>query len=174
MTRFKLSEDHIKLLRHMCVEWDYSETGAPAINPKRPYGNSYVAGDVYKILTGNDGHFLSEEQEDYYLNIHKQTLVALKVFLHNARLTPGDYELLDGWYVKKEESNSTEDSNSPEDYLISEWFDVGAQKVYYSILDGTTKLLLPILPHKIESLDKAKEIVRNLRKYKTSIYHKVY
>ena len=228
MTRFKLSEDHIKLLRHMCVEWDYSETGAPAINPKRPYGNSYVAGDVYEILTENDGHFLSEEQKEYYLDIHRQTLEALKIFLHNATITPGNYQIFDGWYEKTDsdvltEKNETanskfddlvqtlrtkliekgwtsefkvdtlvrlieehfsellssipdeaqEDSNSPEDYIISEWFDVSAQKVYYSILDGTTKLIKPNLYYKIESLEKAKELVRNLRKYKTCIYHKV-
>jgi hypothetical protein len=231
MTSFKLTQDHIKLLRHMYVEWHNCETGAPAINPKRPYGNSYVAGDVYEILTENDSDHLSEEQEQYYLEIHKQTLEALKVFLHNASITPGVYDVFDGWYdslATQEYSTSTdkriidneqfqhlvktlktklvekgwasefkvntlvklienhfselvqtipekpqEDSTVTEDYLISEWFDVAAQKVYYSILNGTTKLLITNLPYKLESLDKAKEIVRNLRKYKNSIYHKV-
>lgn len=115
MTSFKLTEAHIKLLRHMYVEWDNCETGAPAIDPKRPYGNSYVAGDVYEILTENDSEYLSEEQEQYYLEIHKQTLEALKVFLHNATITPGDYEVFDGWY----ESLATQEDSTTTDKRIN-------------------------------------------------------
>lgn len=47
---FELKEEHTKLLQHAIIEWDDCETGAPAINPKRPYGNSSVAEDVAEIL----------------------------------------------------------------------------------------------------------------------------
>jgi hypothetical protein len=38
--RFALTREHLKLARRMYIEWDNCEYGAPAINPKRPYGNS--------------------------------------------------------------------------------------------------------------------------------------
>ena len=50
---FELTEEHIKLLRQMCVSWDDCEFGAPAIDCKRPYGNSDVYSDIAKILGGN-------------------------------------------------------------------------------------------------------------------------
>jgi hypothetical protein len=48
--RFTLTREHLKLARRMYVEWDNCEYGAPAINPKRPYGNSDVEGDIAEIL----------------------------------------------------------------------------------------------------------------------------
>ena len=35
---FWLKEEHIKLLRAAYVQWNNCETGAPEIDPKRPYG----------------------------------------------------------------------------------------------------------------------------------------
>ena len=46
MNTFELTENHIKLLRNAYVSWDDCETGAPAIDPKRPYGNKYIAQDI--------------------------------------------------------------------------------------------------------------------------------
>lgn len=51
INEFNLKEEHIKLLRAMYVGWSDCEYGAPEIDPKRPYGNSYVEGDVHEILT---------------------------------------------------------------------------------------------------------------------------
>lgn len=47
---FVLTEDHLKLLGRMWVGWQDCETGAPEIDPKRPYGNSSVWRDVAEIL----------------------------------------------------------------------------------------------------------------------------
>lgn len=45
LTEFTVTEDHLKLLRHIHLYWDYGEGyGAPAINPKRPYVDSYSNG----------------------------------------------------------------------------------------------------------------------------------
>ena len=49
VTTFTLTEDHIKLLRNLEVCWEDAEFGAPAIEPKRPYGNSYVYKDMIKV-----------------------------------------------------------------------------------------------------------------------------
>lgn len=89
--KFTLTENHIKLLRRCWVEWDDCETGAPAINPKRPYGNSYVAGDIHQTLTGRRSDDLSEDQEDQYLLLHRETETALQVILSTGSFTPGDY-----------------------------------------------------------------------------------
>ncbi len=42
--------EHLMLLRRAYVGWDDCEFGAPAIDCKRPYGNSSVERDVAEIL----------------------------------------------------------------------------------------------------------------------------
>jgi hypothetical protein len=88
MKKFRLTADHIKLLRHMWVGWGYSETGAPEIDPKRPYGNSDVNGDIHKILTGED---LSPDSDVDYDELHRQTETALQIVLHVGKFEPGVY-----------------------------------------------------------------------------------
>lgn len=66
---FTITEDHLKLARRMHVGWQDCEFGAPEINPKRPYGNSDVIGDIRTILDRevheceNCGH-VQESQDD--------------------------------------------------------------------------------------------------------------
>jgi hypothetical protein len=100
---FKLTKDHITLLSNMLVEWDDCETGAPAIDPKRPYGNSNVATDIAELLgvkPDGDGDYegdLSEDQEERLLKLHKETETALQIVLSNLgnlsgkRIEPGTY-----------------------------------------------------------------------------------
>ena len=102
VTEFVLSENHLKLLRQMYVYFDNGAyDGAPAVDHKRPYGNSYVAGDVYEIINGtfpNDD--LNEDVEQEMLNLHKETGLALQIVLCTGSFVPGRYR-------KKEEFNST-------------------------------------------------------------------
>lgn len=90
--RFTLTEEHIKLLQAMWVDW---QDGAPAIEPKRPYGNSDVPGDIHELLTGesvdNDVVVLNREQRDRYLALHRETETALQVVLRAGSFEPGDY-----------------------------------------------------------------------------------
>src|SRR5258708_12078159 len=55
---FTVTEDHLKLLRHLCdggLYWDPGEGyGAPFLNPKQPYGNSDVPTDVAQIVKAPD------------------------------------------------------------------------------------------------------------------------
>jgi len=44
--KFELKQVHLDLFKEMYVDWDDCEFGAPAINPKRPYGNS----DVFEFV----------------------------------------------------------------------------------------------------------------------------
>ncbi len=162
ITPFKLTEQHITLLRNMHVTWHHCETGAPQIDPKRPYGNSYVPGDIHKILTGEDTD-LTEDQEENYLNLHRETEEALRVFLANAKISK-DY------WTEEWEADVV---NESDDYLIYEWFDLQDLQVYYSILDAKTRELFNKITPRIKTLDQAKEIVRNLRKYRNPIFHSV-
>jgi len=72
----------------MWVGWGYSETGAPEIDPKRPYGNSDVNGDIHKILTREN---LSPESDVDYDELHRQTETALQIVLRVGKFEPGVY-----------------------------------------------------------------------------------
>jgi len=97
--RFTMTRNHLKLLRRMWVGWDDTETGAPGINPKRPYGNSNVAADIHEILTGESigmsnskRDSLTEEEEEKYLKLHKETETALQIALTTGQFKAGKYE----------------------------------------------------------------------------------
>jgi hypothetical protein len=98
---FTLTEEHLKLLKSACLYWEDCETGAPAIDPKRPYGNSGVAEDVIEILGWEDPHCprcgepidegKSIELRRRALEIHTETLIALEIILSTQCFGPGKY-----------------------------------------------------------------------------------
>jgi hypothetical protein len=97
--RFTLTKDHIKLLRRMYVSWWDFETGAPAIDPKRPYGNSDVDNDIHQILTGeyigragSKRDVLTEKETCKYRNIHEEMADALQIVLVTGKFKAGTYE----------------------------------------------------------------------------------
>lgn len=94
---FELKREHVLLLQNAYVSWNDCETGAPTIDPKRPYGNSYVEGDVAKILgiegEGEDGE-LTWAQEEVCREWHGETLDALQEIVHRAgELLPDDDDM---------------------------------------------------------------------------------
>lgn len=91
---FTLTEDHIKLISKFTWVWDDCEFGAPAIDSKRPYGNSHVYGDIAEILGINpeDGDYFSQEQEDFMWKIYSETDTALEVILKSRSFELGEYE----------------------------------------------------------------------------------
>ena len=94
---FVLTADHVKLLRCACVRWDDTETGAPAIDPKRPYGNRGVASDVAEILgkaaavCPHCHEPLEKSNGDAMLAIHRETATALQIVLSTGKFEPGHY-----------------------------------------------------------------------------------
>ena len=96
---FTVTEEHIKLLRNAYVKWDDCEFGAPAIDCKRPYGNSSVLYDVAEILgykrMGEDWSWPSQELYDKLNRLHKETLTALQIFLSIGIMEPGYYKSTD-------------------------------------------------------------------------------
>lgn len=89
---FTLTDEHLKLLRAMCVSWQNCEYGAPEIDPKRPYGNSSVEADIHEILTNERDYELTEAQRERYAQLHRDTQTALAILLQCGELRPGTYD----------------------------------------------------------------------------------
>jgi hypothetical protein len=98
MLKFTLTEDHIKLLENTYIEWGDGKNGAPAVDCKRPYGNSNVAYDVAEILgwklnlDEENCEELSSEQLYQADKIHRETETALQIILQTKSFIPGNYE----------------------------------------------------------------------------------
>ena len=113
MQKFTMTAQHLKLLRHMRVGWQDCETGAPEINPKRPYGNSAVMNDIHEILTGE--HIacvgckrdeLTDEEIQRYEVLHRETKTALQVVLTTGSFQSGEYvanEYTNNWHLVRKE-----------------------------------------------------------------------
>jgi hypothetical protein len=76
--RFRLMPEHVTLLRAANVRWEVGETGAPAIDSKRPYGNSDVELDVARLLgwelvETRGGEELTRQQDANARAVHRET-----------------------------------------------------------------------------------------------------
>ena len=96
---FTVTEQHIKLLKAATLRWDDCEFGAPAIDCKRPYGNSDVCSDMAEIL----GIPNQPENHDEMRELHFYTLTALEIFLAVGKMEIGAYARKDkydscSWY----------------------------------------------------------------------------
>ena len=93
---FTITKDHIKLLKRAEIQYNSnSEFGAPEIDPKRPYGNSYVYGDIAEILgikKDEDGEF-PEEDIAYMGRVHVETTTVLKIAVMTGIMEIGTYDL---------------------------------------------------------------------------------
>lgn len=96
MKTFTITEDHLKLARRMYVGWQDCEFGAPEIDPKRPYGNSYVYGDIAEIVgiqpSQNEDEPFTEEQRARMNLLHKGMKHVVQIALHVGKLEVGNYE----------------------------------------------------------------------------------
>lgn len=101
---FTVKEEHLKLLQNMTVGWQNCETGAPEIDPKRPYGNSDVVEDIHYILKGErinedeleekgiDYYDFIDSIEEEYLKLHRETDTVLEIVLHTMLFEAGRYK----------------------------------------------------------------------------------
>jgi hypothetical protein len=84
---FTITPEHINLLRNAVVRWEDCEFGAPAIDCKRPYGNSSVYEDMIEILGYDKASYVKE-----YLNkLHRETETVLQIFLYTGEMKTGKY-----------------------------------------------------------------------------------
>lgn len=109
VTQFTVTEDHLKLLRHAYVDWDEGEGyGAPGINPKKPYGESYVERSIAQILEAPDEDWIYEGSEkvsvtdeaaERFTRLHVETIVALQIVLATGEFRPGRYRREAAWSI---------------------------------------------------------------------------
>ncbi|MCM1235911.1 MAG: hypothetical protein NC489_37950 [Ruminococcus flavefaciens] len=96
---FTLTEEHIKLAAHLRFEvqadsW-YGDAFIPAINPKRPFGNSGTSESALEILgcqVGEDGYYKKEDlshAEDLLIGLP----AAMEIILARKTFEPGTYEM---------------------------------------------------------------------------------
>jgi len=111
ITMFVVTNDHLRLLKRMCVGWQYCEFGAPEINPKRPYGNSDVVSDIGEIL--EIPHDRVEYGESYYSesvsatleSLHEEMETVLQILVVNLGIQVGTYVRKDKYSTKWEFNN---------------------------------------------------------------------
>jgi hypothetical protein len=107
--QFRVLPEHVTLLSNARVSWDSGEFGAPAVDCKRPYGNSYVEGDLMALLNVAPDHpnrpagdydpndcdvyaMYTDQTIDRVIDLHKQTETVLQIFLNTGAMLPGLYE----------------------------------------------------------------------------------
>ncbi|MCC7250713.1 hypothetical protein [Hyphomicrobium sp.] len=108
-----VTDEHLKLLRNIEIRWPSSseceervDAGvypAAAADPKRPYGDyTYIEVDMARILgclppaPDGDGPAVFEPEPAlaaHLQRLHWQMLGAMQVFVENAELAPGVYDL---------------------------------------------------------------------------------
>ena len=100
LTEFTVTADHLKLLRQMHVGWDDCEFGAPAIDCKRPYGNSDVLSDIAEILSwpeGDDDGEYPVGQEEKMRRLHAEMRLVLQIGIRTGAFTAGRYIRPERW-----------------------------------------------------------------------------
>lgn len=102
MTKFEVTEDHLKLAKRMYWDWDDSGyDGAPAVGLKRPYGNSDVGQDIAEILGWDypDEDEVSPREFDervdvidmHAMKIHREMGTVLQIATCTLSWRPGVY-----------------------------------------------------------------------------------
>ena len=100
METFKVTGEHVKLLKRTYVGWNDCEWGAPSIDPKRPYGDSYVIGSIGEILgiePEEEGGDFKPEDEQYMMKLHKELETVLQIFLRQGSMIVGTYTRKNAW-----------------------------------------------------------------------------
>ena len=91
MQTFKVKKEHMALVKEFYITDSNCEFGAPAVDPKRPYGNSDVYGDIAKILnisSDSNGDF-TDAQIDRMIKLHEELTTVLQIICCN--LSETDY-----------------------------------------------------------------------------------
>lgn len=84
--KLTITQNHLNLLSRMYIGWEDCEYGAPAVDCKRPYGNSYVDGDIAEILgiSPDDDDEFSDEQSAFFRKTHEEMQDILQILVEHA------------------------------------------------------------------------------------------
>ena len=107
MERFTLTNEHLKLIKRMNIRFDDDAyDGAPAVDIKRPYGNSDVMNDVAEIIgiekseDDRGEKYWPKGTHAYCKSLHEETAKALQVCLAAQSFEAGEYisdDYRDNW-----------------------------------------------------------------------------
>jgi len=108
LIKFKLTEDHLKLIKNLDIEKREIEqdVNVPSISPKTPFGNIDIFDDIFLIIYGvtpitdyNDFNMFGEdikpwtqEQYVYMKQLLSELNVALEIVLNTQSFVPGEYK----------------------------------------------------------------------------------
>tara|TARA_R110000737_G_C14620887_1_gene493088 strand:- start:4529 stop:5221 length:693 start_codon:yes stop_codon:yes gene_type:complete len=106
---FNLKEEHIYLLSQCYVNWQDCESGAPEINPKRPYGNSNVDSDLRAMILDKFGYMADDGT---LWKLHTDTEDALQIILSTGSFETGLYSKKDKYANKWEKVVAPEQTTS--------------------------------------------------------------
>lgn len=93
-----VTENHLKLLKNLHIDWDDTEFGAPCVNPKRPFGNSDVFADMAQILGFKLADYEKQAEKydkqcDSLIKGYHELQECLQILCTNLKLEPGKYAL---------------------------------------------------------------------------------
>lgn len=103
MEKLTITEDHLKLVKRMYVDWNDCEYGAPYVDPKRPYGNSDVESDIaeilgWKIKTDRYGdRVMTESQSKKAAKIHSEMENVLQICFRFLQFKTGTFKRENSW-----------------------------------------------------------------------------
>ena len=105
---FEITEDHIKVIKGMTFEYLHDHSfGAPGLDQKRPFGNSYVYGDLADLLgmepepDGSSDEDWSEDQKVYMREVFFETATVLNIIIQTQSFKPGLYIRKNGVWSKQ-------------------------------------------------------------------------
>ena len=102
MKNFKITDEHIKLLGRLCIDWDGDcYEGAPTCNIKRPYGNSsgvvYDIGEllgwVFPYSEDEECKQPTDEQRNKASLLHESMQHVLQIICATGQVSTGIYAL---------------------------------------------------------------------------------
>ena len=109
---FTVTEDHVKLLHRAHFDWYFGAyEGAVMQDPKRPYGDSDVIGDLYEILRSPDGEPWDEDEQGEMPDeliwelrkIHEEMAIVMQILA----VTAGEGVFRPGVYRKRDRYDRT-------------------------------------------------------------------
>lgn len=81
-----ITSEHLKLAESLQWRWEDAEYGAPAVDPKRPYGNSDVERDIaealgWVLVDTRDGEELTRAQAKRAAELHTDLLTIIPALI---------------------------------------------------------------------------------------------
>ena len=95
-----ITQEHLKLVKMLWFSWDKCEFGSPEVDCKRPFGNSDVFNDIFKILDVKPEQFnsdygeyeYSEKQKQYVYRLYCQLKDVLEICCRNLEFKCGQFK----------------------------------------------------------------------------------